>query len=125
MGNIKECLQETLQIDGALGTALGDWKSGMCLGSMGTDSPAFPVDRLELAVAVNTEVVRAKTKAIQMMKLTDRLEDMLISVSSQYHLIRLTQSLEGLFFYLVLDRDKANLGLARLKLIQVEKKLII
>jgi hypothetical protein len=125
MGNIKECLQETLQIDGALGAALGDWKSGMCLGSVGTDNPTFPLDRLELAIAVNTEVVRAKTKAIQMLKLTDRLEDMLISLTNQYHLIRLTQSLEGLFFYVALDRDKANLGLARLKLIQVEKKLII
>ncbi len=125
MGNIKESLQEVMQLEGALGAALGDWKSGMCLGHVGTDSSAFPLDRLEIAVAGNTDVIRAKLRVAQMIQINDRIEDILISLQEQYHLIRLTQAIEGLFLYLALDRSKANLALARLKLAEVEKKLVL
>lgn len=125
MSNIKDCLQEALQLEGALGAALGDWKSGMCLGSIGTDNPVFPLERLELAIAGNTEVVRAKIRAMQSVKINSRIEEISMTLLNQYHLIRLTQSVEGLFFYVVLDREKANLALARFKLVQIEQKLII
>lgn len=125
MGNIKESLQEAMQLEGALGAALGDWKSGMCLGHVGTNSPAFPLDRLEIAVAGNTDVIRAKLRVAQMIQINDRIEDILISLKEQYHLIRLTQAIDGLFLYLALDRSKSNLALARLKLIEIEKKLVL
>lgn len=125
MSNLRETLQEALQLDGALGAAIGDWKTGMCLGSAGIDTPTFPLDSLELAVAGNTEVIRAKIRAIQSLRLNDTIEDILISLSTQYHLIRLTESFEGLFFYLVLEREKANLALARFKLVQIEKHLVL
>lgn len=125
MSNVKDCLQEALQLEGALGAALGDWKSGMCLGSLGTDNPMFPLERLELAVAGNTEVVRAKIRAMQSVKINSRIEEISMTLLNQYHLIRLTQSVEGLFFYVVLDREKANLALARFKLAQIEHKLVI
>jgi hypothetical protein len=125
MGNIKESLQEAMQLEGSLGAALGDWKSGMCLGHFGTNTPAFPLDRLEIAVAGNTDVIRAKIRVAQMLQIDDRIEDILISLTQQYHLIRLTQAIDGLFFYLVLDRSKSNLALARIKLTEIEKKLIL
>jgi DNA-binding response OmpR family regulator len=125
MGNIKECLQEALQIDGALGTALGDWKTGMCLGTVGTDSAAFPARILETAVAGNTEVIRAKMSTAQSLGLPDKIENILIELSSQYHLVRVCESIDGLFLYIVLDRAKSNLALARIKLVQIEKKLSI
>lgn len=125
MGNVRETLQSALTLEGALGVALGDWKTGMCLGSAGTDTPAFPVANLEIAVAGNTEVIRAKLRVAQSLQLNDRIEDILITVSTQYHLIRLTQAIEGLFFYLALDREKGNLALARFKLAQLEKSLVI
>ncbi len=121
--SLKDCLQEALQLEGTLGVALGDWKSGMCLGSTGINSPAFPLSYLEMAIALNTEVIRAKVKAIQTLNLGGKLEDMLITLSDQYHLIRMTQSVDGLFFYLVMERDKSNLALARIKLSQIEQKL--
>ncbi len=125
MGNIKESLQEAMQLEGALGAALGDWKSGMCLGYVGSNSPAFPLDKLEVAVAGNTDVIRAKLKVAEMIQINDRIEDILISLRDQYHLLRLTQAIEGLFLYLALDRSKSNLALARLKLAEIEKKLIL
>lgn len=108
-----------------MGAALGDWKSGMCLGYVGTNSPAFPLDRLEIAVAGNTDVIRAKLRVAQMIQINDCIEDILISLEDQYHLLRLTQAIDGLFLYLVLDRPKSNLALARLKLTEIEKKLVL
>lgn len=62
------------------------------LGSTGVNSPAFPLSYLEMAIALNTEVVRAKINAIKTLNLDGKLEDMLITLSDQYHLIRMTQA---------------------------------
>lgn len=117
--NVKECLEELLGLKGALGAALVDFKSGMALGMAGGGV------NLEFAAAGNTEVVRAKLKTMQGLGLQDRIEDILITLGKQYHLIRLGQKHNNLFFYYVLDRGRANLALARLKLAEVEGKLTL
>ncbi|NJL99815.1 MAG: hypothetical protein HC818_07900 [Synechococcaceae cyanobacterium RM1_1_27] len=123
MQKIEDSLVNGLSIDGALGVALGDWKSGMCLGFKGTNSSAFPEEKLELAVASNTEVIRAKMRAVESLKFTEAIEEILIILETQYHLIRLIKAVNGLFFYLALDREKSNLALARIKLNQIEADL--
>ena len=125
MQKIQDSLVKALTIEGALGVALGDWKTGMCLGFKGTNTPAFPEKDLELAVAGNTEVIRAKMRVAESLKLKDRIEEILIILETQYHLMRLTKSINGLFFYLALDREKGNLALARIKLNQIENELTI
>jgi len=122
---LQDSLVKALTVEGALGVALGDWKTGMCLGFKGTNTPAFPEKDLELAVAGNTEVIRAKMRVAESLKLKDGIEEILIILETQYHLIRLSKSINGLFFYLVLDREKGNLAFARIKLNQVEKELTI
>jgi len=122
---IPESLDTALEIDGALGIALGDWKSGMCLGFKGTDTPAFPEANLEMAVATTTEVIRAKMRVLEAVGVKEDIEEILIVLKTQYHLVRLVKSVRGLFFYLAIDRDKGNLALARMKLDQVAKQLVI
>ncbi|ATB45231.1 hypothetical protein MYMAC_000816 [Corallococcus macrosporus DSM 14697] len=119
MANVKQSLEETLKIEGAFAACLADSKSGMCLGSIG-GSPAF---NIETAAAANTEVVRSKMKAMTMLGIKDRIEDILITLGEQYHLIRPLAGKEGLFLYVALHRSSANLAMARYKLSEVEKSL--
>jgi hypothetical protein len=82
---------------------------------------------LDLAVAAagNTDVVRAKMRTLELLKLPDAIEDILITLDTQYHLIRPLASREGrgLFLYLALNRSRANLGLARHQLRRIESEL--
>lgn len=118
MADIKTSLQNAMKIDGALGVALVDYESGMCLGTHGT--PDFD---LEFAASGNGEVVRAKKKVRDRLGISDRIDDILITLTGQYHLIRMVGS--TMFFYLVLDRSKTSLGLARKELEFIEKALDI
>lgn len=117
MSNLNESLVQLTAIDGALCAAVVDSTSGMLLGSAGGG-----VD-MELAAAGNTEVVRAKTKTMRALGLDDVIDDILITLGKQYHIIRPMFKKEGVFIYLVLDKEKANLALARRKVQEVEKVL--
>jgi len=122
--NIETALKEAMSIEGAVGAALVDWESGMPLGTLGGGKYLD----LELAAAGNTEVVRAKMRTMQSLNLNDTIEDILITLSKQYHLIRLLANADGthnLFLYLALDRTKANLALARHHLKRIENDLEI
>ncbi|HUQ59915.1 hypothetical protein [Lentzea sp.] len=123
--NIETALKEAMNISGAVGAALVDYDSGMSLGSIGGGDWL----NLEVAAAGNTEVVRSKQRVIQALKLNDEIEDILITLNRQYHLIRLLQTGQRggsmLFLYLVLDRERANLALARHSLRSIEADLTV
>ena len=79
---------------------------------------------LEIAAAGNTEVMRAKMKTMGMLGLNDIIDDILITLGEQYHLLRPLQKHDGLFLYHVLDKSKSNLALARRALREAEKNLV-
>jgi hypothetical protein len=122
MTNVETILKEAMQIDGAVGVALVDYTSGMTLGQAGGATL-----NLDVAAAGNTEVVRAKLRTMEALGLRDGIEDILITLSSQYHVIRLLsdKSGAGLFLYLALERNRANLAMARHKLTSLESQLEI
>ena len=117
MANISESLESLLSVDGAKAAALVDSSTGMLLGSAGSG-----ID-LEVAAAGNTEVVRAKLRTVKSLGLDDAIEDILITLSSQYHVIRPLTKTPEVFIYLVLDSKKSNLALARIKVKEVDGKL--
>lgn len=117
MNTIKQTMDELLSLDGALCAAVVDSNSGMMLGSAGAG-----VD-LEVAAAGNTEVVRSKMKVMRALGLNDVIEDILISLGKQYHIIRPSARKEGVFIYYVLDKQRANLAMARRKCQDVDKEM--
>jgi uncharacterized 2Fe-2S/4Fe-4S cluster protein (DUF4445 family) len=122
--DIETALKSAMSIAGATGVALVDYDSGMSLGTLGGGEWL----NLEVAAAGNTEVVRAKMRVMSALGLNDSIEDILITLHNQYHLIRLLTSAKGnttLFLYLVLDRERANLALARHYLKAIEKDLMV
>lgn len=115
---LQDGLNQVMEIKGAIGACLVDTETGMTLGSEGSGQ----LD-LEVAAASNTEVVRAKREAIKALGLNEKIEDILMTLSSQYHLLRTLGKEESLVMYVVLDREKANLAMARHKLAAIEKDL--
>jgi hypothetical protein len=120
VANIKDSLSKVMQLDGAIGTCVVDSNSGMMLGSDGGGQV-----NLEVAAAGNTEVVRAKRKTMKALNLKDHIEDILITLHGQYHIIRPLSTNDALFIYLVLDKQRGNLAMSRHQLAAIEKDLSI
>ena len=119
MANVNDTLAELLTLDGAMCAAVVDANSGMLLGKAGSGL------NLEVAAAGNTEVVRAKLKTMKALGVGGSIEDILITLDSQYHIITMIKSKEGLFMYTVLDKAKSNLAMARYKALEAQGKLSI
>ncbi len=121
MATAKEALTKLAELEGFLGACIVDSNSGMMLGSIGSGGEL----NLELAAAGNTEVVRSKRKTLKALNLNDAIEDILITLGRQYHLLRPLATNDALFIYVALDRKRANLALARHQLGGVEKDLTV
>jgi hypothetical protein len=121
MAEMDVALKEAMQIDGAIGVALVDHTSGMALGTVGGGRELD----LTVAAAGNTDVVRAKLRAMEMLNISEKIEDILITLDTQSHMIRplTSRSGKGLFLYLALRRDRANLAMARHRLRTIEQTL--
>ncbi len=112
-------ISELKSVAGFIGACLVDAESGLMLAS---EQSNIPFD-LEAAGAANTEVVRAKNAAMKALGLEDHIEDILITLGTQLHLIRPLAANSHVFVYLAVDRATANLGMARLAVKTVEGKL--
>jgi hypothetical protein len=92
---------------GFIAASLVDLDSGMTLGLYSKD-PSFD---LNSASAFNSEMVKQKIKIMDVLGLEGALEDMLLTLTDQIHLIRLINS--GTFLYLAADRSASNLAIVR------------
>jgi len=117
MADINATLQKLKQIQGAMGAALVDYETGICLGSSGDGRL-----NLDLAAAGNAEVVRSKLRVMSDLKITGGIHDILITLDEQLHIIRPVPK-TNLFIYLAIDKRQGNLGIARHKLQEIEGAL--
>jgi hypothetical protein len=120
MSSVDHTLDMAANIKGAFAVALVDYDSGMTLGSRG-GSAEFDLD---VAAPGNSDVVKTKLEVMQKLGLRESIEDILITLDTQYHLIRPIHGRddEKLFLYLVLNRAQANLAMARRDLRVIEQQ---
>ena len=121
MANVNQSLNAAMDMEGSIAAALVDWESGLTLGTAG-GGEKFDI---ELAASGNTQVVNAKMGVMKSLGLEGPIEDILITLDGQYHLIRPLKKVSNLFLYLAIDKNKGNLGLARHKLKSIEEQLEI
>jgi hypothetical protein len=118
MPDMDVALKDAMEVEGAVGVALVDYASGMALGYAGGGRDFD----LTVAAAGITDVVRAKLRTMEMLAIEEQIEDILITTEGLYHLVRplTTRSGAGLYLYLILDKSRANLALARFRLRRIE-----
>jgi len=96
-------------LPGLMAVAVVDIASGMALASHSNSPNINP----ETAAAYNTEVVKQKQKAMSALKLQgETIEDILITLTNQLHLLKLNPS-GTKFIYLVVNSRDTNLAIAR------------
>lgn len=109
-------------VNGFVAVAVTEIASGLSFGNLSIDPNFDP----ELASAYNLEVVKAKLSAVKALNLNQDIEDILITLSSQIHIIDISPN-KKFMIYLVADSSKANLGMTRAILrkhkLELEKNL--
>ncbi|OLT32579.1 hypothetical protein BJF79_08455 [Actinomadura sp. CNU-125] len=108
-----------MAIPGAQRVTLVDCASGLAVASAGRDDHVERVDQ-HVDAAGATEVVRSVlgSAALSATPDGDDVEEIIVCGADGYHLLALTgPDLDGhLFVHLVVDREKGNLALARLRM---------
>ena len=94
-------------IPGFIAASLVDLDSGMTLGAR-SSRPDFD---LTAASAYNSEMVKQKQKIMKALNLRTTLEDMLITLGDQIHLIKVISP--SSFVYLAAERASTNLAIVR------------
>ena len=107
-------------IEGLLGVCLVDSTSGVVI-----KAKTNGFDNLEASAACDSELIRQKRNALQGLNMDQNVEDILICLNHQYHLIRPLASNQDFFVYLILDRAQANLAMARLQLKNYDDTVIL
>ena len=120
MANVDAVLEELMSLHGAIGVAVADYSSGMTLVSVssGTYDVAF-------AAAHESEAIRSELKTLKSLKMESKVEDILVTMTDQYNILRVLSREKNLFFFLTMKRADANLALARRKLVEAEAKISV
>ena len=95
------------EVPGFIAASLVDLDSGMTL-AVKSARPDFD---LAAASAFNSEIVKQKHKTIRALGLSSTLEDILLTLSDQLHLIKMLGN--SSFIYLAADRATTNLAIMR------------
>ena len=97
-----------VDVNGVIATAVVDLESGMTLAAK-TNRSDFD---LAVASAYNSELVKQKMKIMRALNLKSSLEDMLLTLTDQFHLIKFLPGGTS-FLYLAADRSGTNLAILR------------
>ena len=105
---LKSFIDEIKVIPGFIAVSITEIESGVAYEAYTADKGFDP----NLAAAYNLEVVKAKLNAIEALGLSEQIEDITITLSTQVHIINIAPS-NAYFIYLAVDSKNANLGITK------------
>ncbi len=110
-----------LSIDGMLGIALVDGSTGMVLAQESRGDTAVDLER---CAAASSQLLRAHRQASRSMGGSPQVDEVMSAAGPRQQVLRTVTRHPSLFLMAMLDRHRANLALARFKLMEVEKSLV-
>lgn len=116
---IQVTLDSLMSLEGALCAALVDSGSGMILGQSGSGI------NMDIAAGGATEAVRAKLATMNLLGLSDTIDDMIITLSTQHHIVRPLTRNPKVFLYLIVNKAQSNLAMARYKVTEYDGRLVM
>jgi len=117
--SLSDDLKDVITFDGAMSVAVVDGDTGMILGSAGI------AEDLELAAAGASVMLRARRATVRTLGLDDEVEDLLVTLSTQLQIIRPLAKNPKMFLYLIVDKERSSLAMARFKASEAGEKLTI
>ena len=105
-------------VPGFIAVSVAEIQTGMSYFSLSVVADFDP----ELASAFNLEVVKAKLNAISALGLSQNIDDIMITLTDQIHIIDISENNEY-FIYLAVDSNKANLGMTKALLNKYKKEI--
>jgi predicted regulator of Ras-like GTPase activity (Roadblock/LC7/MglB family) len=112
---LEEVLEKLLSFDGAMCVAVVDSESGMILGKAGTGV------EIELAAAGASVILRARLASTRALGTEEKIDDLLISLTSQVQIIHPLPRNPSIFTYLIGDKSKSSLAMARFKATEADQ----
>ena len=115
--SLEEVLEKLLSFDGALCVAVVDSETGMILGKAGSGIA------IDLAAAGASVILRARLASTKALGTNEKIDDLLISLTSQVQIIHPLPSNPSIFTYLIGDKSKASLAMARYKAAEADLQI--
>ena len=116
---LDDSLSELINFEGAMSVALVDSDSGMILGRAGKGV------EMDLAAAGASVMLKARRNTIKSLGLSDEIDDLLVTLSTQLQIIRPLSSKKTIFLYMVVDRARSSLAMARFKATEADAKIVL
>jgi hypothetical protein len=107
--SLEEVLEKLLSFDGALCVAVVDSETGMILGQAGSGV------EIDLAAAGASVILRARLASTKALSPDEKIDDVLISLTSQVQIIHPLPNNPSVFTYLIGDKSRSSLAMARYK----------
>ena len=115
--SLNSVLEELMVFEGSIGVALVDGQSGMVLGEAGS------AGSLGLSAAGASVILRTRLETNKVLGRAEEVADVLITLSSQIQIIHPLSMNANLFLFLIGDKAKASLAMARYKAAEADKNI--
>ena len=115
--SLEDVLAKLLSFDGAMCVAVVDSETGMILGKAGSG-----VD-IELAASGASVILRARLASVKALGGDEKIDDVLISLTSQVQIIHPLPRNPTIFTYLIGDKAKSSLAMARFKAAEADLQI--